>query len=405
MSTQPIFTQEELKKYARTLWWGLTTARTNPYRPGDLILLRFDQPATPLAEEVFDLLMEEGMVPVVRQNLTSGMEKSFYGKGGEEQITAVPPGDKELMHGLCGLISLIAPASLTHLSGVDPARIGKAAVSRKFLREIMEGREQTGDFGWTLCAYPTEEQARCAGISVEEFARQIRRACFLEDADPAARWQEVFDEVRRVKQWLGSLDMASLRVESANCDLAVTPGDQRRWLGVSGHNIPSFEIFLSPDWRGTSGVYFADQPSYRSGNRVEGVRLEFKEGRAVGVRAAQGEEFVKKQLAMDEGAAQLGEFSLTDRRFSRIDTFMANTLFDENYGGAHGNCHVAVGASYADTFSGDQARLDAELKKRLGFNDSALHWDLVNTEDKTVTATLRDGSKKVIYRHGEFQMD
>ena len=71
-----MFTADELKKYARTLWWGLSTARTSPYKPGELILLRFDQPATPLAEAVFDLLMDEGMVPVARQNLTSSMELS-----------------------------------------------------------------------------------------------------------------------------------------------------------------------------------------------------------------------------------------------------------------------------------------------------------------------------------------
>ncbi|MBA4357641.1 MAG: aminopeptidase [Desulfovibrio sp.] len=399
-----MFSTDELKKYARTLWWGLGTARTSPFRPGDLILLRFDQLATPLAEAVFDLLMDEGMVPVVRQNLTSSMELSFYGKGSDAQITTVPPGDRELTAHLSGLISLIAPASLTHLAGTDSAKIGQGAVARKFLREIMEGREQSGDFGWTLCAYPTPEQARCAGISVEEYARVIKRACFLYDADPAARWAEVYAEVQRVKQTLSALDIRSLRVESAHCDLTLTPGAERRWLGVSGHNIPSFEIFLSPDWRGTEGVYFADQPSYRSGNRVEGVRLEFKAGRAVSVSAREGQEFVQKQLAMDEGAAQLGEFSLTDRRHSRIDTFMANTLFDENYGGVFGNCHVAVGASYADTYGGDQSQLDAELKKSLGFNDSALHWDLVNTEDKTVTATLKDGSRRVIYKSGEFDL-
>jgi len=332
------------------------------------------------------------------------MEVSFYGKGSDVQIQTVPPGDRELMANLSGLISLIAPASLTHLAGVDSAKIGQAAVARKFLREIMEGREQTGAFGWTLCAYPTPEQARCAGVSMEEYARVIKRACFLDDPDPVARWAEVYVDAQRVKQALGALDIKSLRVESAHCDLLVTPGDQRRWLGVSGHNIPSFEIFLSPDWRGTEGVYYADQPSYRSGNRVQGVRLEFKAGRAVAVTANEGQEFVQKQLAMDQGAAQLGEFSLTDRRHSRIDAFMANTLFDENFGGAFGNCHVAVGASYADTFSGDQAALDAELKRELGFNDSALHWDLVNTEDKTVTALLADGSSKVIYTSGEFAL-
>ncbi len=399
-----MFSTDELKKYARTLWWGLCTARNTPYQPGELILLRFDPLATELAEAVFDLLIDEGMVPVVRQNLTSSMEVSFYGKGSDAQIKTVPPGDRELMQNLSGLISLIAPSSLTHLAGTDPAKIGQAAVARKFLREIMEGREQTGAFGWTLCAYPTPEQARCAGVSMEEYARVIKRACFLDDPDPAARWAGVYDDAQRVKQALGALDIKSLRVESAHCDLTVTPGDQRRWLGVSGHNIPSFEIFLSPDWRGTEGVYHADQPSYRSGNRVQGVRLEFKAGRVVAATANEGQEFVQKQLAMDQGAAQLGEFSLTDRRHSRIDAFMANTLFDENFGGAFGNCHVAVGASYADTFSGDQARLDAGLKKELGFNDSALHWDLVNTEDKTVTALLADGSQRVIYKSGEFDL-
>ncbi|MGE4262945.1 MAG: aminopeptidase [Desulfovibrio sp.] len=399
-----MFSSDELKKYARTLWWGLATARTRPYRPGELILLRFDQAATPLAEAVYDLLITEGMVPVPRQNLTSGMELSFYGKGSEAQIATVPAGDRELMQNLSGLISLIAPASLTHLAGVDPGKIGLAAVSRKFLREIMETREQTGEFGWTLCAYPTEEQARCAGLSLAEYAAQIKQACFLDTEDPAAKWREVHAEVTRVKKALGGLDIDRLRIESASCDLTVTPGAHRRWLGVSGHNIPSFEVFLSPDWRGTEGVYHADQPSYRSGNRVAGVRLVFKAGRAVEVSAREGEEFVKKQLAMDEGASRLGEFSLTDRRHSRIGAFMANTLFDENFGGAYGNCHVAVGASYSDTYAGDQASLDAAKKEALGFNDSALHWDLVNTEDKTVTALLKGGGSVVIYAGGEFTL-
>ncbi len=81
---------------------------------------------------------------------------------------------------------------------------------------------------------------------------------------------------------------------------------------------------------------------------------------------------------------------------------MADTLFDENYGGAYGNCHIALGASYTDTFDGNPARMTKELKKRLGFNDSALHWDLVNTEDKTVTAHLTTGKKLVIYEKGKF---
>jgi aminopeptidase len=113
--------------------------------------------------------------------------------------------------------------------------------------------------------------------------------------------------------------------------------------------------------------------------------------------------FVAKQLSMDKGANKLGEFSLTDTRFSKIDRFMADTLFDENFGGSYGNCHIAVGSSYSDTYDGDPSRLTKGLKKRLGFNDSALHWDLVNTEEKTVTAHLADGKKIIIYENGKFK--
>ena len=94
---------------------------------------------------------------------------------------------------------------------------------------------------------------------------------------------------------------------------------------------------------------------------------------------------------------------MTDKRFSGIDKFMANTLFDENHGGLYGNCHLALGSSYSDTYDGDPSALTKEKKKKLGFNDSALHWDLVNTEKKKVTALLRSGKKIIIYENGLFK--
>jgi len=136
---------------------------------------------------------------------------------------------------------------------------------------------------------------------------------------------------------------------------------------------------------------------------VEGVRLGFKNGSVIKVEAKKGKQFVVKQLGMDKGACRVGEFSLTDKRFSRINRFMASTLYDENYGGPYGNCHLAVGDSYSDTYDGNPAELTKEIKRKLGFNDSALHWDLVNTENKTVTAYLKNGKKVLIYENGMFK--
>jgi aminopeptidase len=82
---------------------------------------------------------------------------------------------------------------------------------------------------------------------------------------------------------------------------------------------------------------------------------------------------------------------------------MANTLFDENFGGKHGSMHIALGASYSDSYNGKE-ELTKKLKKELGFNDSTLHWDLINTEDKTVNAVLENGNNVLIYEKGKFQL-
>ena len=244
--------------------------------------------------------------------------------------------------------------------------------------------------------------ARNAKTPLKTYSRQIATACFIDRPEPVKTWQAIHGKIHAIKKWLNRLPVKRFHVESKHIDLLITPGEKRKWLGLSGRNIPSFEVFISPDWRGTRGVYYADQPSFRSGNYVSGVRLEFKRGAVVGIQAQNGEEFVRSQLHMDTGARRLGEFSLTDRRFSRINTFMANTLYDENFGGRYGNCHVALGSSYSDAYAGKTAELDDSLKKALGFNQSALHWDLVNTEKKRVSAQLKGGRKVTIYENGEF---
>jgi aminopeptidase len=83
---------------------------------------------------------------------------------------------------------------------------------------------------------------------------------------------------------------------------------------------------------------------------------------------------------------------------------MAETLFDENVGGPFGNTHIALGKSYHDCYDGDPAALTSEEWDALGYNDSSVHTDIVSTTDRTVTATLRDGSEMVIYSDGQFRL-
>jgi len=397
-----MFTEKQLDRYADVLLWALKKARTGKFKKNDIVAIRYNAPSIRLAEILYAKLLGIGMNPVLRTMPTPTLERNHFELSNNRQLVFIPPGEKELYKNLNGSIFLHAPESITHLKDIDPKKIGKVAISRKVFREILDKREEQGLFGWTLCIFPTKKLAQHASLSMKEYTRQIINSCFLNKISPISQWEQIFKNAVSIKKWLNSLDVKYYHVESKNVDLKISPGEKRRWIGLSGHNIPSFELFLSPDWRGTTGVYFADQPSYRSGNYVEGVRLEFKKGSAVKINAKNGEAFVKKQLVMDKGANKLGEFSLTDKIFSKINVFMANTLFDENYGGKYGNCHIAVGSSYSDSYSGDLKSLSKELKKKLGFNDSALHWDLVNTEKKRVSAHLASGKVITIYENGRF---
>ena len=397
-----MLTDQQLNKYADVLLWGLKTARKGSFKKNEVILLQYDPAAVRLAEILYGRILERGMNPVQRLGLTFGMEHRFYRKANDRQLVFRAPGEKELYENLSGRIFLRAPDSLTHLKDIDPVRIGKVLIARKPLRDILDRREEKGLYGWTLCTLPTTELARQAKATLRTYTERIVRACYLDRENPVQEWELIHQKISRIKKWLNGLKVRYFRIESRSMDLKITPGEKRRWAGVSGHNIPSFEIFLSPDWRGTEGTYFANLPSYRSGNYIQEVRLTFAKGSVVKIEAEVGQDFTVKQLAMDQGAKRIGEFSLTDKRFSRINRFMADTLFDENYGGNHGNCHIALGSSYTDTYDGNPADMTKERKKNMGFNDSALHWDLVNTEHKTVTACLTSGHKVIVYENGIF---
>ena len=398
-----VLSKIQLEKYADTLIWGLTTARSAAFKRYDNILLRCDLEARELGELVHRKLVQRRFNVAVSFLPSPAIEKDFYQFSDDKQRGFLSSWDKEMYNNLNGYVFIHAPASLTHLKDIDTKRQSQVAIARKPLFAIRNKREENGQFAWTLCTYPTPELAKQAKLSVKEYAAQIAKACYLDAPDPVKKWTQVYKQVTAIKKWLGALNMDVIRTESASMDLEVKLGEKRRFLGISGHNIPSFEIFTSPDWRGTRGTYYANLPAFRGGNYVEKIKLEFKAGRAVKIAAAKGQDYVRKIMGTDKGASQLGEYSLTDKRFSRIDKFMADTLFDENHGGKHGNCHVAIGNSYTDTYTGDVSKLNEGLKKKLGYNDSAVHWDLINTEDKKVTATLKNGKKVTIYEGGQFK--
>jgi len=376
---------------------------------GDVVRIVAHESAKPLYAELRRAVWRSGgqvigsYLPDDDENFN--FSRDFFELAGDDQIDFFP---SHYMRGLVDEIdhqvSILSDSDLHALESIDPRRIMRNGQSMKPWMDWRTEKENAGRFSWTLGLYGTPAMAAEAGLSEEEYWQQIIDACFLDEADPIARWRQVNDQITEYVNRLNALDVKRLHVVGEDVDLHVALGEHRQWVGGSGRNIPSFEIFTSPDWRGTEGWIHFNQPLYRYGNLVRNVRLEFVDGLCVKAEAQENEAVLKEMVAT-ENADKVGEFSLTDTRFSRITHFMAQTLYDENVGGPFGNTHIALGKSYHDCYDGDRSEVSREEWARLGFNESSVHTDIVSTTDRTVTAALADGSERVIYANGRFQLD
>ncbi|CAN5677044.1 hypothetical protein BH10BAC2_BH10BAC2_02750 [soil metagenome] len=302
------------------------------------------------------------------------------------------------------IVFIIAEPDIHALEGLPSSKISMMNSARAPYMAMREKKEQAGKLSWTLCLYGTQSMADEAGLTLEDYWEQIIEACYLREDDPVTKWKQVQQEIEIIKDKLDALEIEKLHVKGDDVDLVVQIGKHRKWLSGGGKNIPSFEIFTSPDWRGTNGHIHFNQPLYYSGKRIAGVLLQFENGVVVAASATENEDALKEMIAQ-ENANKVGEFSLTDKRHSRITKFMATTLFDENMGGAFGNTHIALGNAYKDAFTGDMSAVAEEQWAEMGYNScTKVHTDIISTTNRTVTATLSNNTERIIYINGEFTL-
>lgn len=377
-------------------------------KKGDTVIVQVSESAKPLYAEIVRSIWKKGG-HVISRYLPDDedwfkFDRVFFEEAKEHQLDFFPK------HYIRGLIDeadhnlyVISTTDKKALKGIDSKKIMRKGLAQKPGMEWRNEKENQGKFTWTIGLYGTPAMAKEAGLSEKEYWNQIIKACFLDEKNPIAKWKKVYKQMEGYRVKLNKLDIDKLHIKGKDADLWIKVGEKRQWVGGGGANIPSFELFTSPDWRGTNGWIKFNQPLYRYGNLIEGIELEFKDGLVVKSKAKTNENVLKNMIAT-ENANKVGEFSLTDKRFSRITKFMAETLFDENVGGPFGNTHIALGASYHDNYSGDRTKPTKEDWAKLGFNDSSVHTDIISTTDRVVTAYLKNGKEKVIYKDGQFQI-
>lgn len=392
---------EILTKYAQVLInYALNSGEG--VKPNEVVLLNVPDVAKPLAKELHKQVLLAGGQPIVRL-LPTGLDFDYYSLANQDQLTFFPTQFWQAQADLIDhQVQILADPDPEELKAVEPGIVLQARDARRAYRDWLNDKENQGHFTWTAALWAVPAKAEIVGLSLADYWQQIIEACFLDYADPVAKWQEISQQQAQVKQRLDEMKIMSLEMMGEDVNLKLTIGPDRIWHGGNGRNIPSFEIFTSPDWRGTQGWYQSNQPVYRYGQEIRQAFFEFKAGRVVQAKAAVGQKLLTTMVASPE-ADKLGEFSLTDRRWSRITHPMAEILFDENMGGPFGNTHLAIGMAFRDCYAGDPTSLTAADWQEKGFNVTAAeHTDFISTADRQVTATLADGSQVVIYADGQF---
>jgi aminopeptidase len=370
---------------------------------GEVVQIAVPDVAKPLAKELYITVLKAGAHPMLRLSPT-GFTKELYKHASDEQLTHFPTKFlKAKAELLDHAISIIADPDPNELKDIDSKKIMMSSKAVYPYREWLFKKEHKNEFTWTVGLWGTQAKADIVGLTLKEYWNQIIKACFLDKDDPIAEWKNLTKMQKEIQDKLNDLSIESVHVLGEDVDLTVKLGKNRAWKTGSGANIPSFEHFTSPDWRGTNGWINFNQPLYRYGNVIEGIKLEFKDGLVTKATAKKGQKVLSDMIGT-KNANKLGEFSLTDNRFSRITHSMAETLFDENVGGPFGNTHVAVGMAYKDCYKGESSKVTDKQWDKMGYNNSSVHTDIVSTTNRTVTATLQDGSTKVIYKDGQFTL-
>jgi aminopeptidase len=326
-----------------------------------------------------------------------------------ETLEFVPPWYGARMRALgenrCAVISLTGPVAPRIMDGVDPARLGRDMLPR--VRESIEIVNQRTT-NWTAGPCPTPAWAELVhpdctpAEALERLWDDVAHVCRVDEPDPAVAWEARMDGLIAVAGKLDALRLDAVRFEGPGTDLTVGLLPSCHWVcaqistvdGIVHHpNLPTEEVFTSPDPERVDGYVRSTKPLFVSGALLTGLRVRFERGRAVEIEADQGADVLRALTQRDPGAEYLGEVALVDgdSRIGALDTVFFDTLLDENAAS-----HIALG---------EALEFAVEPEDRSRINRSELHIDfMIGSSDVAVTGIERGGGEVPLLRGGVWQI-
>lgn len=310
-----------------------------------------------------------------------GLSEIKFKYASEEQLEYVDNIIKQIMNEFDATINIFGDYNTKKLANVDPNRIAisQASPGHKELMEIMERRTSSGDLKWVIVPYPCQSFAQEAKMDLFSYFDFVEKALLLDKEDPISEWTKIDQEQEKIANYLNNSENIHVIGDDTDLTLSVK---ERKWINCSGqNNLPDGEVFTGPIEDSVNGHIRFTYPGIYSGQEIENIYLEFKDGKVINATADKGGELLQEILKI-QNADKLGEFAIGTNY--GITHFSKNMLFDEKMGGT---MHCALGLGPEETGSK---------------NKSAIHWDILKDMKLPGSKVIADG--KVVYEEGQWKI-
>jgi aminopeptidase len=372
---------QRLERYAR-----LAVEVAVNLQPGQFLRINAEPEHLPLVRAIGRVAYERGARYVETQYRDAHLRRARIEHAPEDSLEWSPPWTLALVDHMIetrgATIAITGEAEPELLADVDQRRAQR--MRARLATERLLDAENRRLIQWTIVGYPNEGWARAVfgEPDVERLWQAVATATRLDEPDPIAAWREHLDLLRARAAALDERRFDAIRFRGPGTDLFVGLCERHRWLtaaevSVDGvpHvvNVPTEEVFTTPDRRRTEGTVRSTFPLAFGGTIVRGLEVRFEAGRVVEVRAETGEDAVREEMRADEGASYVGEVALVDgdSRVRKTGIVFLDTLFDENAA-----CHIAWGQGIPTAIEGGEEMTAAELAG-YGYNDSIVHTDFM----------------------------